>query len=72
MYDDWSSETEYGFYDGRLSQYQLISRLLMYGVKNDNKTDIPSGLIYGLNRDGEFGNINVGRKWFFTDSPMSQ
>ena len=72
MPNDWSGGGDVGgFYETDLRQYELIPRLLMYGVKNDAQTDIPAGAVYGLPKDGGLGNVNVGRYGFFTPSPRS-
>ena len=70
--DDWSGGGDVGgFYDTDLRQYDLIPRLLMYGVKNENQGDIPAGAVYGLPKTGDLGYVNVGRYGFFTPSPRS-
>ena len=72
MPGDWSGGGAGGFYETNLRQYEVIPRLLMYGVRNDDKADIPSGSVYGLTKAGDLGSVNVGRGGFFSPSPVSQ
>jgi hypothetical protein len=46
--DDWNSGTSPKYYNGTLSQQDLIQRLVMYGYQSDAKSDIPRGKIYGV------------------------
>ena len=72
MPDDWSGGGNVGgFYETVLRQYELISRLLMYGVKSDAKADIPAGSVYGWASDGASGNMNVGRNGMLTYPPYN-
>lgn len=73
MSSDWSNGTGCRFYHSLLSQRDIIRRLLMHGVRTEGQSDIPSGSVFGLARDGETGMLNVGRNGndFFVVSPKS-
>ena len=58
---DWNNGTGTSFYAPELKQYELIQRLLMYGVSSSSKCDIPEGRVFGKPVEGELYNVSVGR-----------
>ena len=59
--EDWGTQSEEIHYYGQeLTHPNLIRRLLMFGVRSDNKRDIPVGSVYGLDRNGTDRNVFVG------------
>ena len=61
---DWNNGTGTSFYAPELKQYELIQRLLMYGVSSSSKCDIPEGRVFGKPVEGELYNVSVGRSGF--------
>ena len=58
---DWNNGTGSSFYSPELRQYELIQRLLMYGVESNSKCDIPEGPVYGKPVEGDLTDVPVGR-----------
>ena len=70
--DDWSNGTGTRFYELLLRHETVIRRLLMFGERSDEKSDIPTGSVFGLSEDGVAGAISVGRSTWMSWSPFSQ
>ena len=63
-FQDWNNGSGSSFYALELKQYELIQRLLMYGLESRSKCDIPEGPVYGKPDEGELTDVFVGRTGF--------
>lgn len=70
MPSDWSSPSEEGFYPSGLTQQDLLPRLLMYGLADESKIDIPYGDVYGLWYEWMHSTNGWSRQWYLSLAPV--
>ncbi len=69
---EWGSETTNGYYPRRTMQADEIQKLLMYGVGNGFKADIPYGDVQGLWYSNRWDSTNqvMQRDWQISPVPV--